>query len=224
VGVAVTVGVAASNDAIAVSWTNASGANSSFSWSGGFNNVGLFGDPTITPGGFFFNDTVNFIAQGGGGSGATATDFARTTVDVAGSVPAGAPPIHFIRVVEFGTWSNDISVESDFTVQADFAVFRFIPGPPGSTFSLPMATTFFPDGTWISERTLTAGEIGNPNFADQDWSRFQITVTNTIQVDGGAAAGSFIEKTGMHIITPEPASVLFLLAAFCPVVMRRASR
>jgi hypothetical protein len=87
-----------------------------------------------------------------------------------------------------------------------------------------MSTTFFPDGTWVSERTLTAGEVGNPNFADVDWRRFQITVTNTIQVDSAAPTGSYIEKTGMHIITPEPASVLFLLAAVCPVVMRRASR
>jgi hypothetical protein len=222
--VASAVGLFSTIEAQASPWLNASGANSGFGWSGGQNNTDRFGNPTVLPSGFYFNNTVNFSATGGGGSGASTTDFARVTVDTAGSVPAGAPLVHSITVREFGPWTNSISAASDFTVQADFAVFRQIPGPPGSTFSLPMATTFFADGTWESERTLTAGEVGNPNFADVDWRRFQITVTNTIQVNGSAPLGSTIVKSGMEIIIPEPASFLLLLAGFGPLVLRRSSR
>lgn len=222
--VAGAIGLFSATEASASAWTNASGANSGFGWLSGQNNTDKFGNPTVLPSGFYFNNTVNFIATGGGGSGATTTDFARVTVDTALSNPAGAPLVHSITVREFGTWTSAISSASDFTVQADFAVFRFNPGPPGSTFSLPMATTFFPDGTWTSQRTLTAGEVGNPNFANVDWRRFQVTVTNTIQVDSGAALGSSIEKTGMEIIIPEPTAILFLLAGFGPMVLRRSSR
>lgn len=204
-------------------WGNPTGANSAFSWQSGFNNTGKFGDPTVTAIGFLFDETVNFRAQGGGGSGASATDFARVIADTAGSVPGGAPLVHQIKVSEWGTWSNAISSPSDFTVQADFAVFRFVPNPPtGSTGSLNMVVTFNPNGTWSAERTLTVGEAGNPPRADLDWRRFQVTVTNTIQVNGAAPAGSFIEKTGMRVIVPEPSTVLFLLAGFGPFMRRRS--
>ena len=228
-GVAVLVALISSSDASASSWTSPSGANTAFGWSSGFNNTDRFGQPTVTSIGFLFDQTVNFVAQGGGGTGASTTDFARVTLDTAGSVPAGAPLVHFIKISEWGTWSEDKSQPSDFTVQADFQVFRFVPTPTGTTGVIQFGSntgyfTFNPNGTWSAERTLTVGEAGNPPRADLDWRRFQVTVTDTIQVASSAPAGSFIEKTGMRIIVPEPTTVLFLVAGFGPLVLRRAGR
>jgi hypothetical protein len=49
-------------------------------------------------------------------------------------------------------------------------------------------------------------------------------VTDTLQVTSTAAAGSFIEKTGMRIIVPEPGSALLVLAGFVPLALRRRRR
>jgi hypothetical protein len=111
-----------------IPWSNTSGSNSAFGWSNGENNTGRFGNPTVSPSGFLFDAMDNFTAQGGGGAGMSTTDFARVMVDVAGSTPGGAPPVHSITVQEWGTWSLAAgSVPTDFSVQADFAVFRFLP-------------------------------------------------------------------------------------------------
>jgi hypothetical protein len=204
--------------AVTIPWANATGSNAAFGWSGGENNTGRFGNPTVSTAGFVFDQMDNFIAQGGGGNSASTSDFARVTVDVANSTPPGAPPIHTIIVSEWGTWSVDAgSVPTDFSIQADFSVFRFLPAPPGTSGSLTLPVVFNADGTWTATRTLTAN-------AGLDWQRFQITVTNTIQVNGTAPMGSFVEKDGMTIYVPEPASVLLVLAGFLPFARRRRCR
>lgn len=209
--------------AVASSWTNASGSNARFGWSGGENNTDHFGNPTVTTDGFFFTDPDDFIADVDTGI-LSVTDFARVTVDVAGATPNPASPIPQITVREWGTFAGDLE---DLNLQADFVVFRYSPMPPGSTstINLPNDATVFDEeeGTWFTEYVLTAGEAGNPPYADQPWSRFQITVTNTVQVDGGAPAGSFIEKMGMSIVVPEP-STLLLLVGCIPLIPRRLRR
>lgn len=205
-----------------IPWSNSSGSNAAFGWSNGENNTGRFGNPTVTTAGFLFNQMDAFIAQGGGGGGASTTDFARMIVNVANSTPPGAPAVHQIIVQEWGTWSASAgSVPADFAVQADFAVFRYLPTPLGTTGSLSLPVTFNSNGTWTASRTLTAGAPNNPPFANLDWRKFQMTVTNTIQVNGSAPAGSFIEKTNMWIIIPEPASLLLVLGGLLPLVRRR---
>jgi hypothetical protein len=231
--VAVVLVSIASTDAMAGSWANASGTNEAFGWSGGFNNTGRFGDPVVYPAfpgdlrrGFGFENTVDFIATNPDGlTGATANDFARVTVNTAASVPAGAPMVYSFTVIEWGTWSSTISDPSDFSVQADFKVFRFQPTPNGDTFPLTMPVTYYPDGTWTARRTLTGTWYHQANPAQPrtgEWRQFQVTVTNSLNVTGDAPAGSFIEKSGMTIIIPEPTTVLFLLAGFGPLVLRRS--
>jgi hypothetical protein len=222
--VAVAIAVVASCTGVAwgVSWPfNASGSNARFGWSGGEYNTGKFGVPIVTTAGFFFVNPNNFRSEVP--SPLSTTDFARVTLDRAGSTPPGAAPIHFITVEEWGTYAGNVS---DLTVQVDFQVFRFSPAPPGTTGPLNFGTgtgfiTFNPNGTWSASRTLTAGGA-SPPFSNLDWNRLQVTVTNTIQVDGAAAPGSFIEKRGMRIIIPEPASMLLLLAGLGPIVLWRS--
>ncbi|MFQ5410874.1 MAG: hypothetical protein ACE5E1_04425 [Phycisphaerae bacterium] len=217
--------LAAASSADASAWTmNASGANPAFGWFGGQDNTDLFESPTVNEAGFFFSPTA-FRADGGGGVGNNATDFARVTVDIALSSPPGALPIDQITIQEWGTWSNGTNDPgTDFQVQADFSVFRFDPFPPGVTGALSMPVTFNPDGTWHAELTLVAGAVGNPPASDVPWQKFQITVTDTIAVVGSAPAGSFIDKTGMNIILPEPASLLLVFAGFAPLIIVRRSR
>jgi hypothetical protein len=229
----------------AIAWANASGSNATFGWSGGQNNYDPaagpgFGNPTAYTWGFDFANPVNFRSDGGGGIGDTTQDFARVTVDRAGSTPSGAPAFHFIRVREWGTYDlGDFAGNPTtyLTVQADFSVFRYSPTPPGNTGAVIIASTAQPPvftpydvqapengGTWYADRILVAGAAGNPSFANLDWNKFQITVTNAIQVDGAAPAGSFIEKTGMQIIIPEPASMLLIVAGMGSLVLRRSRR
>jgi len=233
-GVACAIGLLSSTDATAGPWTSgmASGANSAFGWTGGQNNTDRFGNPTVSTAGFFFDNTNNFTATVG--TQPSTTDFARVTVDTALAVPPTAPLIHEIQVVEFGTWSSpnapapNYLTHPDFTVQADFQVFRNSPTPQGTTGALGYGSgtgfiVFNSDGTWSASRTLTSGGA-SPPFSNVDWRRFLITVTNTIQVSGSAPAGSTISKTGMRIYVPEPSTILFLFAGFGPLVLRRSSR
>jgi hypothetical protein len=202
-------------------WSNASGANAAFGWSGGQNNTGRFGDPVVSESGFLFAAPVDFRADGGGGVSDSATDFARVTANIATSVPAGAPAIQFITVKEWGTWSQDVSnPATDFGFQLDYSVFRYAPTPLGTTGSIDIDAMFHPDGTWEASYTLNAG-VAVPPYADKPWERFQITVTNTIQVDGAAPSGSFIEKQGMQIIVPEPATVALLVMGIGSLAIRR---
>jgi hypothetical protein len=210
----------------------ASGANSAFGWTGGQNNTDRFGNPTVNTSGFFFNNTVGFTATVG--TQPSVSDFARVTVDTQTATPVAGPLIHQLQIVEFGTWSSPNAPNAgnlthpDFTVQADFQVFRNSPTPQGTTGALSYGSgtsyiVFNPNGTWSASRTLVAGGA-SPPFSNVDWRRFLITVTNTIQVSGAAPAGSTISKTGMRIYVPEPSTILFLIAGFGPLVMRRSSR
>jgi hypothetical protein len=205
----------------ASSWTNASGANTAFGWSSGYNNTDHFGNPTVSPIGFFFSNPVNFKAQVGTLS---VTDFARVRIDTKDAVPSPGALITDILVYEWGTYSGQIS---DFSVQADFAIIRYDPAPTKNTGSMNLATTFYGDGTWFSQRWLHVGD-SVPGFPPTPWTwgavkEFQITVTNTIQVAGAAAAnGAWIEKDGMRIITPEPSSILLL--GFVGLLIARRSR
>ena len=140
-----------------IPWTNPTGSNAAFGWSSGLTNYNRFGSPTVTTAGFSFLQPNGFIAQGGGGIGDSTDDFARVTVNVAGATPPGAPPIHFITVEEWGTWSAAPSIPTDFAVQADFSVFRLSPGPLGNTGALSLPVTFNSDATWSAARTLVAG-------------------------------------------------------------------
>lgn len=201
-------------------WTNDNGSNGRFSWQDGNNANDLYGDPTVTEAGFFFLNPVDFRAEGGGGVGDSVTDTARWVMDV-----GAHDSIDFITVEEWGIWSSDISDPSDYEFDVAFDVFRFDPSPPGSTTSITIPVTVELDGTWHAEYTLVAGAAGNPPASDQPWNKMQITVVNTLQVDGTTApAGTFIEKQGMRVIIPEPASLLFLALGLGSVAVCRSRR
>jgi len=208
-GAAVALTFALAGSANAGAWSNDSGSNSAFSWSGGQNSQDHFGNPTVSDTGFRFNNTVGFRAEGGGGSGDSVSDIAQVLLT------ATSAPLSFFTVREWGTWSSDISDSSDFVVQASIAVQSFSPPGPAVQVDISGQTLVFdPDGTWYTQGTITAPGGG--------WFVGVFKVNNTIQVDGVAPAGSFIEKTGMQVTLPEPASIVLLLAGSGALCIRRA--
>lgn len=199
-------------------WSNPSGANTRFAWSNGANigfvenPDGHHGDPLVNVLGFHFLNPVNYRAEVGGVT--SVQDTTRVTVNVLGAVGGPAPSIDAIIVREWGTWSVGLTDPSMYSVEVNFDLFRFLPGPPGSTFGINLPpVTFLPDGRWYTETTYTQGP----------WDQVQITVHNSIQVSGSAPAGSFIQKVGMEIIVPEPATAI-LLGVFGALVARRVRR
>lgn len=204
------------NPVQAVSWSIASGSNARFGWSGGMNNTGRFGNPTADLAGFIFNNPDNFKATT---TTSSVTDFARVTIDSALALGGPALPFQTIRIREWGTFDGDLA---NISLQADFSAFRFAPNPGGVTgsLSLPNDATIFDllNKTWYTERTLTVGDLPAWNV---DFTRFQLTVTNTVQVNAGSPAGTFIKKHGMRIIIPEPGTCALLAIAMIPLFRRR---
>jgi len=196
------------------------GSNARFIWEEGQNDIDPvagpgFGNPTDELWGFDFSETVDFIAMGGGGSGATTEDETWVTIDC---------DVHdsfaFITVQEWGTYLGD---PGDFTVQASLIANGFIPG--GSPMEYHQVD--LPDPTWYPydpEHPELGGDWSAEQTLVLDWERLLVRVPNVIQVSAGAVGGSFIEKDGMRIIIPEPSSALLILAGIGFMAHRRLRR
>jgi len=85
-----------------VPWSNPTGTTTLFSWSNGYENNGLFGDPTITPNTFNFAPTSFFA---GAPHAATATDTLTVTLTVNPGKLVTAVRIHEIGTRTLGTTS-----------------------------------------------------------------------------------------------------------------------
>ena len=211
---AAAVVVAAGMPALASPWTNEEGANSAFGWSGGNNTSDHFGDPGVTPAGFFFHDLDDFRADGGGGFSETTADTANVTVDTRDADPVPGPAIDMMLVREWGTWQGD-DFAADFVVNASVMLFRQWPLPPSPLGPVMMTVTHDDEEhTWSAQTVIELDA----------WNRFDVSVNDSITVNSSAPANSWIEKTGMEIIVPEPTSMLFLLGGFGMLAVRRSRR
>lgn len=220
----------ASTQAFAAPWNfNSSGANAAFGWSGGLNTVGFtdtgipasFGSPDVDPLGFHFRNTFGDMKYHVLVGGDTVDHSSvRVHVNVGDSLPGGAPPVPFIRVRESGTYGGD---PADLIVQANFDILEWVTFESTGPIDLPLPT-FFPNGTWTTEYTLTLADAmsRNPFYPNLPFTEFDIQITNILQVQG-STPGTFIRKGRVDIFFPEP-TTLALLAFFGPLVLRRRSR
>lgn len=216
-----------SSPAFGANWAfNSSGANAAFGWNTGRHLTGIqdspaFGSPSVDVYGFHFRNDfgdMQYRAQVGGPTAVNAG--IQVHVDVGASSPSGASPIEFVTIRERGTWGG---TQSDLVVQASFLMLEYdffddlqidLPDP-----------TFNPDGTWFTEYTLPIADADLFSFFGDfpdATGEFDITVINILQANG-SDPNSFIQKTSVDVIFPEPGT-LMLVAVAGIVAIRRGRR
>jgi hypothetical protein len=198
--------LATGSSAFASSWAfNSSGSNARFTWSNGQHLAGYpdqtaHGSPVVTQDGFFFVNAygdMQFRAEVGAKETVHSSIYAYLSV-------AGTP-VDQIIVREYGTWGGD---QAALSVQADFLVYDWV---AYSDTSVDMPdVTFLPNHTWFTQYTY----VPDPTLTEFDFS-----VVNMISATDTLTRGTYIEKTGLEIIVPEPATMLLVLAAL-PLLVR----
>ncbi len=219
VSVAAVVVCAVGSFAFADPWENDtdSGSNARCEWYSGehmFANK-VHGSPTVIEDGFHFLNEwgdMDFSAA----MGESIQAGVQVTVD---TVAAGTDPIEFVTVREWGTWGG---VLADVGVQPSFSIFDWTNYQDTGELELP-DPVIESDGTWHVETTLVfepGNGLGWP-FNDPQ-AVLQITVKNLLSASG-TDPSTFVGKTGLEIVIPEPSS-LWLLLGFGPLLIRRARR
>lgn len=196
-------------------WDPVTDSNALFTYDNGRNegDANLYQTPTLMGDGFFFDKTLNFRADGGGGIAQSVANLAFAELLVI------ADPLDTITVREWGTYSiGDGQIPLDvLTLTAGIQLQVFLPGPPFvsvTTHDIDQDFLIFnEDGTWEARGTLTP-VLGA-------WSDAWLTVSNTLVVTGDAAPNSFFTKDGMEVLVPEPASLGLLLVGAIPFLRRR---
>ncbi len=205
----------------AINWGNGTTSgphNGVFSWNTGVwdgADAGAFGSPTVSPIGFsYVNEFGDMDYRVDVGE--SLNSITRVTINTEAS-----PALQLIRVVEGGSWAGD---NSKITVQPSWDILKFSPGIPGSTGPLDMSPSvvFNPDGTWIAQYTLLPGDATPLNQdTSLGWGTGILTVTNIVGVAGDASGDTFLDKEYMHVIFPEPTSVLLWVGLGSVLIRRR---
>ena len=212
--------VLAHSPANAAPWANPTGTNERFEWSAGQNTNDMLGDPVNIAQGLFFTGMTGFRAEGGGGVGDSIVDLASAVVNTAS---VGADPLNHYNVREWGTWNiggpqGAVNPEDVFAVQADVSVLRIQPEFWLTQADITdMSLVFFPDGTWVTEGSiLSPAEPG-------EWIEGLFKASSSLQVDGAAPAGTWIQLDGVQMTLPEPGSMSLILLGGSLVLLRRRS-
>lgn len=227
-GAAVAVAVlSVSTDAFAAAWMSPSGSTNTFTYSGGKDDKGLFGDPVVvTDGGFSFAPS-NFTATSVNGVGAVTTDRMQVSVQ---ALPNGLG-ISGVALNEIGDYSiNDGGDVKEF---AYLLVKVLDPGyGPQTLFSVQSNPAFSVDtrnsgadanGEWTDALTVNLPTparsvviiLNNNLHAGSNVLNGSATITKKF-VDGG-------DQPGLSIIIPEPTTITAGLAALGMLVRRRRS-
>ncbi|MCG8404599.1 MAG: PEP-CTERM sorting domain-containing protein [Phycisphaerales bacterium] len=202
-------------------WSNPTGTNERFAWYDGQNQSGRFGDPVNINAGLFFTNTVDFRASVSGNPDDLGVhDIAQALVN---TDDVGAVPLNHYNVREWGRWhipeGSGLTPHDAFTVQADISVLRTVPSPLFTQLDITgVVMVFNPDGTWY-----TKGSILSPP-PPGEWTEGLFKASSTLQVDGSAPSGTWIQLDGMQMTLPEPGSMALLLAGCSFMLLRRRHR
>jgi hypothetical protein len=168
----------------------------------------LWGEPTVTPTGFNFNnlrDEFEAVAVNGGSA-------ARQSEMDVNVLPIGGV-FNELHIVEHGTWSGDLSALQ--SSAASVQIFQPSPFITPTTFpGLPI--TFNLDGTWVMQFDINdvTAQFGVP------FSNVFLSVNNILN-SNPASGDASIKKLGVRVDFPEPATIGLLLFGAIPVVTRR---
>jgi len=164
-----------------VNWSNDFGSSTVFSWAGGYEDNGYFGDPVPTPNSLIFNHTENFFATSG--SRPATNDVLHVTITVQPGYQ-----ITGVTINEFGTRSslNFTTIQGTLHV-TDLTV--------GSTDTFTSSLAYVGAPAWTGTVTQAVSFNGG--------TIFHIDLTNNLTA--APFGGQSIAKSGVEIIfTPAP--------------------
>jgi len=228
-----TFAIAGGAEAAFFPWGNASGTSPGnvFSWTDGDSEdsglglgEGLWGDPTVTDQGFFFNDMrPEFKAEATEPSAVVIESKTRVMI-------TGTNPLTELHIAEWGTWTG--AAEDVNTTYGSVTVTPLI--PVDSPFNMPLQlnltfqyTEVVGDvNTWSAKADIDLTQDLSsflPGLYDSGVTKFQVTVTNHLRSDPvGAGETAMIQKVGGRIIVPEPATLLLGLGGLLAIALRRS--
>ena len=221
----VVLSIGASAFATAVPWTNEDGSNARFGWSsgqsddGGLLQGGLWGDPTVTEHGFFFENMSDlFEAEATFPAADNIASSVSVTINRLGATPPGADPLTELHIREWGSYTGEIAdvIETGGTVL--LIPITVPPTPPAELGELTM--TFDSDaGTWEASMDIDFASIGGLFPSEVDI--LGIDITNHLKATPASGFAS-IQKLGAEITVPEPTTLGLVLFGLLPIVLRRA--
>ncbi|HUU82199.1 MAG TPA: hypothetical protein VM243_01725 [Phycisphaerae bacterium] len=221
--VGLVVSVAGSVVAAPRAWTNATGSNSTFGWSGGqsgdgdVTNVGLWGDPIVNDEGFFFRDmNPLFKAEAVWPASSNMLSGMSVTLNTMNAVPPNMAGLTELRVREWGSYTGDI--EDVVATGGTVLLTPISPGGPPTNLGELAMTFDSQEGTWEASMDVVFSDIGGgfPS-AVQIMSMAITNHLEAIPMDGSAS----IQKEGASVVFPEPATGMLTLCGLIAVARRR---
>jgi hypothetical protein len=169
-----------------VNWSNPTGSNSLFSWAGGYEDNGFYGDPTVTTNGFAFT-TPNFFAVNPGNPSITDTLHVNVTVQPGQTITD-------VAIYEIGTRSSTNRT----TIQGTLHLADLTNGGPDQVYSLTYTNDSGSPITWNGSAFATSLPFGAG-------ITFHLDLTNNLSA---LLAGQNIHKSGVEIVfTPAPGAL-----------------
>jgi hypothetical protein len=182
-GAMTTAAALAPSASAVVNWSNPTGSTPLFSWAGGYEDNGFFGDPTPTPTGFVFS-TPNFFAVNPGNPSITDTLHVNITVQPGQSITD-------VTINEVGTRTSTNRT----TVQGTMHLANLSVGGFDQVFSLTYNNDSSTPINWTGTVTATSLGFGEGTV-------FHLDLTNNMSA---LLSGQNIHKSGVEIIfTPAP--------------------
>ncbi len=210
-----------------VPWSNASGSNSRFGWSngqsddGGLGGSGLWGNPVVTPPGFYFGAmSPNFRAEATDPESDNMLSSMSVVLSVFSSTPPNAPSLTELRIEEWGTFTGDVS-DVEATGGTVLLTSLNPARPPKNLGELNMRFDT-ENGTWRAWMDIDFAAIGGTFPAAV--KILSVDVTNHLKAIPTGGRTASIQKTGATVTVPEPATGMFVLCGLVTLVARRAGR
>lgn len=201
-------------------WTNANGAATSFTWTGGGSDNGRFGNPILVAGNTFSFTPEDFRAESVNGSPANVSD--RLQVDLHALPGLGFTGILIREGGDYGLLgTGQVSAGGLLTVE-DLDQARNAQDPLAVSPGMPVVSG---TGAWDA----TAGVAFPPPMPGNAWTNIRLILQNDLAAVSDPGSIAFIQKKFLgeslivEILVPEPA-VLTLLALCAPFTIPHRRR
>lgn len=204
-----------------VSWTTPAGSAAIFDYSEGGSTDALFGEPTITPSGFWFDPPAFFSSATNGGADNTDSEMQVRVKQTAGALVE-------VIITETGTYTG--TAGSEFSAFTDITLTQIDP------FAFPplhnVSADTYVDGVYDADGNWVLGADGSGTWVKQvtidlttytagGWNEFRLNIHNFLQTTASVGGSAYIEKTGVDVHVPEPTTVGLLALGLVGLGVRR---